>query len=215
MVVPEGIPNPELYRQLLHWREETARKNGVPAFEVATNGSLREIVIYLPISKAGLLNIPGIGKRRLQRYGQELLAIVQKYRDENQIEDMPTRSTAIPTKDGTQPLPHSLDIYSGPSRTKQISFDMFRSGMSISEIAVERKRADGTIAGHLAHFVETGDISIFSLLDFQKVEEIRQYFLANPSSTASEAKTHFGEKYDYGKIKMVVGHLNFQKSKLV
>jgi hypothetical protein len=229
MVVPKGIPNPELYRQLLHWREATAKRNGVLPFEVVPNCSLREMVVYLPTTKAGFLDLPGIGKRRFQRYGQELLAIIHDYRQENKIEEVPSRSSANSNSSGSARPSGALSETStgnsskirglskpksGPSQTKQISFAMFRAGKTISEIAAERKLVASTIAGHLAHFVGTGELDIFELLAPQKVEELQQYFFAHPESTSAEAKFHFGDKYDYAELKMVIGHLSYQKSNI-
>jgi hypothetical protein len=201
-VVPKGIPHPELYRQLLQWRSETAKRNSIKEFEVAPNASLKELVITLPIENSQLRNVTGIGKGRLRRFGTELLDIIRKYRHENQI----TQAMVDPMASSNRPA-------SGASQTKQISLAMFRAGKSIREIAEERRLVFGTIAGHLAHFVSTGEVDVFSLLEPEKVEEIQQYFFANPKASSSEAKSHFGSKYEYGELKMVMGYIAAQRSK--
>jgi hypothetical protein len=201
-VVPKGIPHPDLYRQLLQWRSETAKRNSIKDFEVAPNASLKELVITLPIENSQLRNVTGIGKGRLRRFGTELLDIIRKYRHENQI----TQAMVDPIASSNRPA-------SGASQTKQISLAMFRAGKSIREIAEERRLVFGTIAGHLAHFVSTGEVDVFSLLEPEKVEEIQQYFFANPKASSSEAKSHFGSKYEYGELKMVMGYIAAQRSK--
>ena len=81
LIVPRGVPHPDLYRQLLDWREQVAQRNGRPPIEVLPNISLRELVAHLPTDANRLRQIPGIGKVRLRRYGNEISAIIQKYRE--------------------------------------------------------------------------------------------------------------------------------------
>jgi len=211
MVVPKGISHPELYRQLLTWREEASVRNGVTVFEVVPNATLREIVACSPTDKRGLLDLPGIGKKWLSRYGDELLAMIHKYRQEHQIESLPGRSsdgssvTVRTKRDGS--------IKSDPSQTKQTSFAMYRSGKSISEIAADRQPVPSTIAGHLAHFVAIGEIAVSDLVAPEKVAKIREYFVANPEATLSESKADFGDKYDYGELRLVSSHVESQRSR--
>lgn len=84
---------------------------------------------------------------------------------------------------------------------------MFQAGKSIEQIATERELTTGTIEGHLAHFVASGQLDILKIIDLDKVAVISAFFTSNPSATSTEAKTHFGEKYTYSELKMVLAHL--------
>jgi hypothetical protein len=198
-VVPKGIPHPDLYRQLLQWRSDIAQRNNQTDYAVVPNSTLRELVITLPVASSQLLHVTGIGKARLRRYGSELLDIIQKFRDANQITSAPDLSMA-----------GLIGATSGGGQSKQISLMMFQAGKSIGEIAVERKLAEGTIAGHLAQFVETGALDVCALLEASKVEELKQYFKAHPEATMGEAKSHFGDKYDYHELRFVICHMRSQ-----
>ncbi|HVL65216.1 MAG TPA: ATP-dependent DNA helicase UvrD2, partial [Actinomycetota bacterium] len=55
------------------WRLERAKADGVPAYVVFHDATLREIADRLPRSHADLSRIPGIGVAKLERYGDELL----------------------------------------------------------------------------------------------------------------------------------------------
>ena len=61
---------------LKEWRLTTARSDGVPAYVVATDALLAEIVDQHPTTIPGLRRIKGMGPSRLARYGAELLEIV-------------------------------------------------------------------------------------------------------------------------------------------
>jgi ATP-dependent DNA helicase RecQ len=89
---------------------------------------------------------------------------------------------------------------------------LFRAGKSVDEIAAERRLARSTIEGHLSHFIGLGDLDIYSVLDRETVADIQQFLQAQPEAAAAEAKSHFGEKYSYGELKMVIRHIQKDKS---
>ena len=76
--VPQDILHPELYERLRSWRYEHAMEQGVPVYVVLSQMALIGITNMLPMDLKQLLQIPGIGKGKLSRYGEEILLIVQE-----------------------------------------------------------------------------------------------------------------------------------------
>ncbi|MFJ3303056.1 ATP-dependent DNA helicase UvrD2 [Streptomyces sp. NPDC086549] len=64
-----------LYERLREWRAEQARRSGQPAFCVFTDKTLMAIAETVPDDDGELARIPGVGARKLNRYGAEVLAI--------------------------------------------------------------------------------------------------------------------------------------------
>ncbi|WP_250484238.1 DNA helicase RecQ [Caballeronia sp. GaOx3] len=62
--------------RLRSWRAETAKSDGVPAYVIFHDATLAEIVRSDPDTIDDLRHIPGIGVRKLERFGDELLAVV-------------------------------------------------------------------------------------------------------------------------------------------
>ncbi len=60
------------------WRSDHARADGVPAYVVAPDALLDGIVAERPTSLAALRRVRGMGQARLERYGDEILAIVAR-----------------------------------------------------------------------------------------------------------------------------------------
>ncbi len=58
------------------WRSEVARKRGVPAYVVLHDATIDGIAASRPTTPEQLRDIPGIGDKKLERYGRELLALV-------------------------------------------------------------------------------------------------------------------------------------------
>ena len=55
------------------------REFNIAAFQILTQKSLIEIVNTLPKSEKELLEINGIGKKKIQQYGAEILEMVAEY----------------------------------------------------------------------------------------------------------------------------------------
>jgi ATP-dependent DNA helicase RecQ len=62
--------------RLRTWRAETAKSDGVPAYVIFHDATLAEIARSDPDSIDDLRHIPGIGVRKLERFGDELLDVV-------------------------------------------------------------------------------------------------------------------------------------------
>jgi ATP-dependent DNA helicase RecQ len=66
----------DLLEALRAWRAETAREQGVPAYVVFGDATLRALAQARPTSPAGLEGITGIGAKKKYAYGEAVLAVV-------------------------------------------------------------------------------------------------------------------------------------------
>ena len=69
--------DPGLQTALRAWRSEIARKRGVPAYVVLHDSTIDGIAASRPATLNELRNIPGIGDKKLEHYGDELIALVK------------------------------------------------------------------------------------------------------------------------------------------
>jgi ATP-dependent DNA helicase RecQ len=65
-----------VFDRLRAWRSARAKEQGVPAYVVFSDATLREIAATLPSSLAGLAGVSGIGEAKLARYGQQVLDLL-------------------------------------------------------------------------------------------------------------------------------------------
>jgi DNA helicase-2/ATP-dependent DNA helicase PcrA len=76
----EGCPSDideQLLADLKDWRLRTAKDMSVPAYVVFTDNTLVAIAETLPTDEAALVAIPGIGARKLEQFGPDVLAMVK------------------------------------------------------------------------------------------------------------------------------------------
>jgi len=69
--------DPNLLGALRAWRSQIARKRGVPAYVVLHDSTIDGIATARPRSLDQLRGIPGIGDKKLEHYGEELIALVK------------------------------------------------------------------------------------------------------------------------------------------
>lgn len=74
-VGPAGVDDP-VFELLRSWRRERALGDGVPAYVVFADATLREIAALRPGSPGELAGVTGVGPAKLERYGDEVLRLI-------------------------------------------------------------------------------------------------------------------------------------------
>jgi ATP-dependent DNA helicase RecQ len=65
-----------LFERLRTWRGATAKEQGVPAYVVFHDATLRAIAVAAPASLAELAGISGVGESKLAKYGESILELL-------------------------------------------------------------------------------------------------------------------------------------------
>ncbi|QRM20355.1 DNA helicase RecQ [Dechloromonas sp. TW-R-39-2] len=66
-----------LFQLLRKWRADTAREQGVPAYVILHDKTLRELAEVRPVSHGLLASITGMGTAKIDHYGEELLNLIR------------------------------------------------------------------------------------------------------------------------------------------
>jgi ATP-dependent DNA helicase RecQ len=69
-------PAQALFERLRAWRVEAARRHGVPAYVIFHDATLRDIARTRPASLEALRGISGIGTKKLEAYGEDIVGLV-------------------------------------------------------------------------------------------------------------------------------------------
>ncbi|MDR1729202.1 MAG: helix-turn-helix domain-containing protein [Prevotellaceae bacterium] len=193
--VPKDILHPELYAQIRSWRSKLALEQNVPAYIILSQMALIGVTNLLPQDSAQLIQIPGIGKMTLARYGEEILQMVQQGIRQYGYE-VTEQTLAYET---IQPKEKELK-----PNTNEQSFLLFEQGKSIEEIAKERSYAVSTIESHLLPYVKNGDIPLEKLVDPDKIKAIKNVLQQKTDATTlTEIKEALGDDYSWADIRFV------------
>ena len=74
---PEVSPDDPLFVALRAWRSDRARENGVPAYTLFSDRTLRELVAQHPSTLQALARVWGLGESRVRRWGNEIIEVVR------------------------------------------------------------------------------------------------------------------------------------------
>lgn len=96
--------------------------------------------------------------------------------------------------------------------TYKITLGLFREGKGIHEIAQIRGFSVGTIEGHMARFVESGEVELEQLLPPEKISPIQELIEGqHEEPTSGELKSVLGDSASWGEIRLVLARLHRTK----
>ncbi len=191
----------ELLSLLKILRNRLAEQAQVPAYIIFSDTTLIELAAYLPQNFSELKKISGFGEIKLQRYGKVFLDVVLNYCKKNNLQSRILNKTPKrQRKTGTSRLSEKSD-------TKMESFELFKSGKSVAEIAAIRNLAASTIENHLAFYIEKGKIKVIELVSQEKIQQIEKAIQLHGDLSLSVLKNELGEEISYGEIRLVINHL--------
>jgi ATP-dependent DNA helicase RecQ len=181
----ESAPvNPELREFLREWRRETANQQNVAPFVVMHDTTLDALCRQRPNSLQELLHVTGIGERKAQKYGAQILDAFKRF-------EAGQRATI---RSGLEPAAETMRL--------------LREGKTLEEIAQIRGRRYSTIASMVSDLVERG------FIEFQpgwveagrraKIEEAAATIGLGPLRPLKDA---LPLDFSYEEIRLVVSHL--------
>jgi len=191
--VIDGTTNLELFELLRILRNDIAEENDLIHYQIFTQKALYEICETLPTNKKELLQVNGMGKVRVEKYGADILKAIHAYCEENDIEISKEQTIFEAEKPKKK-----------RGGTKKASLDLFKSGKSIDEIADERELNPNTITGHLAHFIPTGEVKITDLISETHYKELKNIIPKHTFENLSDLKHQLDDKYTYSELRLVL-----------
>ncbi len=191
--VKTGSKNPALYKALTDWRTQMATETGLEPGDIVSYRTLLAISDAVPAEYKELIKIKGMGGSKGKAYGKQIFEVVYKFRAENGFdvdEDLFKQSL--------------FDALSSEEKT----FALFNSGKTPEQIASERGLAKSTVYGHLAKYVEDGQIDPATIIGKEKYSDICMFIADNPKLRGlSELRAGLADKYSYDEIRISLAGL--------
>lgn len=159
----------DLFQLLKSLRTKIAKENSIPPFIVFSDTSLKEMSSFYPQTKEEMLSISGVGINKFEHYGNDFLNIICEYVEKNNLS---TKILEIHKNDKLACKKFS----SNPKEkmdTKTITYNMYISGKTITEIANIRGLTKQTIEHHLLDCLEAGmEINLEKCVQMQYKDQI-------------------------------------------
>ncbi len=178
--------DPILAIKLRELRDEIRIKENIPAFQIFTQETLYAMSEAIPRTEKELLKISGMGKIRVNKYGAQILETIEVYCKENGINKLNEQKKE------------------DKKSTKQITLELFKSGLSVKEIAKERSLTTGTIESHLASFIPSGDVDILELIDIKRYKKLIDAIENTKFKSLTELKEKVDKSFSFMELRMVL-----------
>ena len=195
----------DLFERLRVLRRKLAEEHQVPPYIIFSDMTLHEMCIYYPATLTDMKIISGIGDTKLERYGIDFTDEIKTYLDENPGISIPSRKPVTPSVNMLQQKTKGGTI--------EKTYELFRKGFSIKEIAKERNLTTSTITGHLEILIRDGrDIEIDRLVDPAKRNTIEKLFLTLKTWNTGPVVEHSNGTVSYDEAKLVRAYVQHKTS---
>src|ERR1700688_206827 len=185
-----GVVDEELKDYLREWRRGVAKEMNMASFVVLHDSSLDEVCRRQPKSIAERLDGPGIGEKKAESYGQQILAALEKFRQGERAGGAQRQA---------KPADETLRV--------------LNEGKRLEEIAQIRGRQVSTIVSGVANLLETG------LVEFQSgwVSAEKQSVIAAACAKVGmermkPLKDVLPPEISYDEIRLVVGRMRREEA---
>lgn len=215
--------NPILFVRLKEWRTSKSQELNLPAYVVAQTKGLLSIANYLPVSYDAMKLLPHIGDIFIAKYGDDVLDIVDSYLEEfpesPKLEIIPTKQKPKKEK-AEKPKKEKIEKpkkekVEKPKKEKQPklndskkqSYEAFKSGKSIEEIAAERGLKAETIKSHLVEAVKPEEEKLISKLIRPAIRTALENYLntlTEEPTGLTEIRQALADLPEYTEIKLML-----------
>ncbi|WP_010521139.1 DNA helicase RecQ [Aquimarina agarivorans] len=171
----------DLFERLRLLRLKLSREEEIPAYQIFSDASLKEMEQARPMTDDEFIQISGVGKKKMQDYGHDFISeIIAFHKEKNTSKKAKKEPTYI------------------------TSANLFKNGLSIADIVLERKIAETTILSHLCKAYEMDkSIALEKLIDPVDLKAIEKAktALENPNALRPYFE-YFKEEMPYSTIRI-------------
>ncbi|MGB0521395.1 MAG: DNA helicase RecQ [Flammeovirgaceae bacterium] len=182
----------ELFQELRELRKTIADRQGIAPYLVFSDATLQQMAAEKPYTQAGMKRISGVGQKKLESYGSLFIKeivhfIIRKVKE------------GVKIKGSTQLL----------------TWELYQRGLSIQEMAKERKLNFMTIETHLGYLYEHGfQVDIYQFVTPDEIDIVAK--AVDKLGSVDGLKPifeHLEETVSYSKIKMALAYMNKHSEK--
>jgi ATP-dependent DNA helicase RecQ len=188
-----------LFDDLRRLRKQIADGRNIAPYMVFSDASLRHMTKLLPRDPAALLKVSGVGRQKLELYGDRFLQVIRDFcasREDINLPDPPPSSNGEETDTGYKP----------PllKRTQFHTLDLHLEGLDPEAIAKKRNLSIRTVISHLSELIEAGRrVDLDALVEPEHQTQIWEAFEALGDRFLKEVRAHLNDQFDYEDLQLV------------
>nr|WP_320134673.1 DNA helicase RecQ [uncultured Amphritea sp.] len=172
-----------LWNALKTLRMTLSKEQDVPPYVIFHDATLMEMVMYRPLTHQQMGRLNGIGERKLELYGDQFLELIREYQTEQQ-----------------QPQSKDLQV--------QQSVALYRSGMTVAQVARQQHLSENVIYNHLADGIASGelgltDVVVLTAEQLEQVQNVMCECMASFGVSLKPVHEALDGLYDFGVLRCI------------
>ncbi len=145
----------DLFEKLRQLRLQLAKEAGIPAYQIFNDATLKEMEKHKPTTDEEFMQINGVGRQKMQNYGYQFIKEIIAF---SEVKTKKKKKTS-----------------SKKGNTHKETLKLYQEGLSIEEIAMQRKLASSTIFSHIMKLYEEGEtIDLKQLISKEDISTIKK-----------------------------------------
>ncbi|MYC30192.1 MAG: DNA helicase RecQ [Chloroflexi bacterium] len=194
-----------LFEELRLLRRTLADSQELPAYVVFGDTSLRQMAALMPQSMDSFAMIPGVGRAKLEEYGESFVAAISAYAKPKNLPDRsPELSEKRITREPGEARPALAEGGARRGTTYRQTREMLDRGMTISQIAEARNLASNTVIGHVERLAAQHEpLNLEHLLPDQvRLAQIKEAFDTCGYDFLKPAWEYLGSAFTYDELRL-------------
>jgi ATP-dependent DNA helicase RecQ len=176
---------------LREWRKTIAREKLTPAFVVLHDATLDELCQKQPKTLKELLQVSGIGEKKCEMYGQEILLVFERFRNGERA---------------------SKEWHARPVNPSVETLELLQQGRTLEEIAQIRGRKVSSVVVLVANLVERGETEFQDQwMKTERREQIREACRRVGMEWMKPIKEALPDEVSYDQIRLVMAEMKREK----
>jgi ATP-dependent DNA helicase RecQ len=178
--------NDSLFEHLRALRKDIAQKENIPPYIVFGDATLEQMAKERPITENHMKRISGVGEKKFEKYGDTFINAIFDFTKSQGADGNVKNSTYVQT------------------------FELYKQGLSLEEMALKRNLSEGTISSHLAYLYENNyDIDLYKFVEPKEMNKIfNTVKKLGKDAKLKEIFELLDEKINYNKIRFGVAYYN-------
>ncbi|MEY3239669.1 MAG: hypothetical protein RIR11_1107 [Bacteroidota bacterium] len=173
----------ELFERLRVLRRDIAQQSGIPPYQVFSDATLSEMCEKRPLADTDLLMVSGVGEKKLQQFGAAFIAEIRRFVLEKEDDGVKVSGS-----------------------TFLMTYALYKKGVTLDQIAVQRNISPTTVLGHLCNMYERGeDLDLSPWISPEELDVIKgSLSLFEEPYIMKDIFEHFHQTYSFEKIRWAI-----------
>jgi ATP-dependent DNA helicase RecQ len=192
-----------LFEHLRTLRKKIADERKVPPYVIMSDATLSDMAQKKPFNKTECLQVSGIGDLKYQQFGEIFIKEIKSFINQLSPEEKMAveKRNVFLMENNTTGNVSRVDTY-------QYTYELYKEGNDIDQIAVKRQLSPTTILGHLCKFFDEGvDIDLMKYIsakDYVEITRVAKQMNYEKTTALKPIFEAMEEKHDYQKLRIAL-----------